>query len=403
MGGVAVPHTERAYEQDGSLTDVAITYAIGAIVSPNGSQDVEIRHRVSGTSTPLTAQNREVTLFPSLNGATLEASATGDATTSSPSFAALLTIVTPAAGTYLCTFGTSGQGGAGNEGEYRVVVGGVVVPHSLRANATESSSADRDEMNGTLAVVVTPNGAEDVVLEWRRSSAPGARTAHQRTLTLTPTDAADVNEASSVATDTDSTTSDVLIDGMTITDPGQDQYLAIFTSYDFFGVIGTGDALTVYRIREGGVTVPDSDRENAHEESIDSTNMNVQAGARVAVPNATSDLEMFWQGSSTDTRSIFQRTFIAIRLRPFLRPQHLVRKAFGTPRSRSGPLVVKLAPMPPTPEPATLPGFMVVTGINRFPRQRQQGWSQRIPNAGIFIITPLPGVSTGFVGEKFLK
>jgi len=403
VGGVAVPHTERAYEQDGSLTDAAITYAIGAIVSPNGSQDVEIRHRVSATDTPFVAQNREMTLFPSLNAAPIEVSATGDATISSPTFATLMTATTPPAGTYLCTFGTSGQGPSANEVEFQVLVGGVLVAHSLRANETESSVADRDEMNGTLAVVVTPNGAEDVVVEWRRSAGAGTRTIHQRTLTLTPTETVDVKEASSVAADSDSGTSDVLIDGMTITDPGQDEYLVIFTSYDFYGVIGTDDANTTYRIREDGTTVPDSDRRHDHEESIDSVNLNVQAGAKVTVTSATSDLEMFWQNVTTETRTIFERTFVAIRLRPFLRPQHMVRQAFGTPVPRPGPYVFRAAPVPPTPPPVTMPGFMVNMGIERFPRTRQQGWSARAPANGVFSLTPLPGVATGFVGTKFLR
>ena len=404
VGGVLIPHTERRYGQDASITDAAFTYVIGAIVSPNGSQDVEIRHRTSLAANPLVAQNRELTLFPSLNAAPIEVTATGDATTSSPSFAALLTATTPANGTYLCTFGTSGQGPTNNEAEYRVVVGGVVIAHSLRTQGpVNSSAADDDECQGNLAVVVTPDGTEDVVIEWRRSGAPGTRTVHERTLTLTPTESVDVKEASSVADDSDSTTSDVLIDGMTITDPGQEQYLVMFTGSDFYGTVGTPDAQTNYSIREGGVKVPDSDRRADHEESLDDVNMSVQAGGMVIITSGTSDLEMFWQNTSTTTRTIHERTFVAIRLRPFLRPQHMVRQAFGTPRARPGPYVFREAPVPPTPPPVTMPGFMVVMGVEKFPRSRQQGWVTQVPRAGIFSLTPSPGVSTGFVGQKFLN
>lgn len=403
VGGVLIPHTERIYEQDGSVVDAAFTYVIGAIVSPNGLQDVEIRHRVSATDTPLVAQNREMTLFPSLNAAPIEVSATGDATTSSPSFAALMTATTPANGTYLCTFGTSGQGGGGNGVEFRVVVGGVVVAHSLRSTDTNSSAADRDEALGALGVVVTPDGTEDVVIEWRRSSAPGTRTIHQRTLTLTPTEPVDVVEASSVADDSDSTTSDVLIDGMTIANPGTDTYLVLFTSYDFYGTIGTFDSQTSYSVREDGVRVPDSERRNDHEESLANINMNVQAGGRVVVTSGSADLEMFWQNSTTTTRTIHERSFVAIRLKPFLRPKYLVRQAFGTPRARPGPYQFRAAPVPPTPPALTMPGFMVVMGVEKFPRSRQQGWVTHAPRAGMFSLTPLPGVSTGFVGQKFLQ
>ncbi len=404
VGGVLVPHTARHYEQDGSMTDSAITYVIGAIVSPTGAQDVEIRHVTSTGATPFVAQNREVTLLPSLNAAPIEVSATGDTTTASATFATLMTATTPPAGTYLCTFGTSGQGPGTNEVEFQVLVGGVLVAHSLRLNETESSVGDRDEMNGNLAVVVTPNGAEDVVIEWRRTGA-GTRTIHERTLTLTPSDAADVKEASSVSDDSTSSSADILVGGMTITDPGQDEYLVLFTASDFFGTIGTGDAEVTYSIREAGVRVTDSERRNDHEESIDSVNLPVQAGARVAVTSPTADLEMFWQNvASGQPRIVRERTFVAIRLRPFLRPSHFVRQAFGTPRAHPPAYLFRAAPVPPTPPPLTMPGFMVVMGVERFPRSRQKGWTTHAPrNGGLFSLTPLPGVSTGFVGLKFLN
>ena len=403
VGGVLVPHTERSYEQDASLTDAAITYAIGAIVSPNGAQDVEIRHRASSILTARAAQNRELTLLPALV-APIEVSATGDAATTSTSFAALMTATTPRAGTYVCTFGTSGKGPSTNEVEFRVTVGGVEVAHSIRATESEVSVADRDECLGTLAVVVTPDGTEDVVIEWRLTAAVGTRSIHQRTMTLTPTDPIDVNEASSVADDSESSTAPVLIDGMTITDPGAADYLVLFTSYDFYGVIGTDDAQTGYTMRENGVQVPDSVRRHDHEESIDSVNMNVQAGGRVTATSGN-DIEMFWQNATTTTRTIHQRTLVAIRERPpFLRPQYLVRQAFGAPRAQPGPYLFRATPVGPAPPPpVTMPGFMVVMGVERFPRTREQGWTAQAPRGGVFSVTPLPGVSTGFVGTKFLN
>ena len=314
VGGVLVPHTERSYEQDASITNTHLVYAIGAIVSPNGSQDVEIRHRVNDAANPLVALKREMTLFPSADQ--IEVSATGDATISSTTFAALLTATTPANGTYLCTFGTSGQGPAANEVEFRVVVGGVVVAHSLRHTETESSNDNRDEALGTLGVVVTPDGTEDVVIEWRRPSNPptGTRTIHQRTLTLTPIPADFIKEASSVSDDTTSSTADLLITGMTITDPGVADWLVLFTGADFFGNIGTGDAEVTYSIRNAGVRVTDSERIHEHEESLDNVDLIVNAGGRVTVAGATDDLEMFWQNTSTGVpRTIHERTFVAIR------------------------------------------------------------------------------------------
>jgi hypothetical protein len=46
---------------------------------------------------------------------------------------------------------------------------------------------------------------------------------------------------------------------------------------------------------------------------------------------------------------------------------------------------------------------MVVMGIERFPRSRASAYTARAPGNGVFSLTPLPGVATGFVGTKFLR
>ena len=171
-------------------------------------------------------------------------------------------------------------------------------------------------------------------------------------------------------------------------------------------MIGTGDAETFYTIHENGAIVVGTGRFHDHEGSLDSVNMNVQAGGRVTVTSATSDLEMFWENpGGTATRTIHHRTMVAIREARPLHPRQLVRQAFGTPRARPGAYAFLAAPVlpPAVGPPVTHTGFMVVMGVERFPRTRQQGWSAHAPGAGMFSLTPLPGVATGFVGTRFLR
>ena len=311
VGGSIVDHSVRQYDEDTSVDNCFLTYMLSCKVSPNGGQAVEIRHRAASGSSPQVAQGRELNLFP-ISGTDVEVSATGNATLSTGTWTALLTATTPAAGAYACAFSTSGEGPSANELGFRITVGGTVVPHSVRQEEQESSGAS-DHFSIGLVAEVNPDGTEDVVIEWSRIQGSGTIQVDERTLNLIPTAGADIFEASSVADDADSTTTDKLVDGMTITDPGADDYLVMFTAFNFFPSISNNQAEVSWSIETGGTKVTDITRIKEHEGSLDNVNMMHFGGGRVT-HGAGDDLTTFWQGSSSmRTRTCHERTMVALR------------------------------------------------------------------------------------------
>ena len=314
VGGSIISHTEREYDEDTSVDNVDLTYLISAIVDPNGSQAVEIRHRASASASPLIAKSRELTLFPiPAAGTELEATATANDTIASSTWATLnsMTFINPAADDYYLAFNTSHEGPSTNEGGFRVTVGGTAIAHTTRRQEQEESLPDT---RAPMAIFckVSPNGSQNVEIEFSRISGSGTLTVGQRTLALIPVDGGDIFEASGTADDSNSGTSDVAIDDMLITDPGAADYIEAFTTSVFLGNI-TSDTETIYRLREAGSTVTDSDRRNDREASIDNVNMFAGAGGRVTVSSGTSDLQQFWQSNKTFTATARERTLVAMR------------------------------------------------------------------------------------------
>jgi hypothetical protein len=133
-------------------------------------------------------------------------------------------------------------------------------------------------------------------------------------MNLIPMATGDIFEASGTANDTDSTTTDKLLDDMTITDPGADDYLTMFSMSIAWGSLGSADlGRATLSVHEGGAVVTDSERDNEVEDSLDNAFWVAYCGGRVTVGGSTDDLEIFWQGSSTSTRTGRERTFVAIR------------------------------------------------------------------------------------------
>ncbi len=312
VGGSVVDHSERNYDENTSVDTALIPMVLSCKVSPNGSQAVEVRYRTANAASPVILKKRELNLFPII-GTDVEVSSTGDKTFtgSNDVYTAVLTATTPPAGDYLLTFSTSAQGPTGSEIAFKVTVGGSDITHTIRKQTQESSWFASD-FPFFIACKVSPNGSQDVVVEWTRTAGSGTLTAHEMTMNLIPTAAGDIFEASGTANDTDSTQDDVLIDDMTITDPGADDYLVLFSSYSFRAT--ASDDWSIFTIRTAGVRVTDSERLMEHEESIDATEIPVMASYRVTVEGATDDLEMYWEGRGTATERIIRhRTLVAIR------------------------------------------------------------------------------------------
>jgi hypothetical protein len=312
VGSTQVTHSFREYLEDTSIDAATVTMVLTCMVSPNGSENVEIRHSAASSSTPLIAQRREMCLFPKpTSGTNYEETATGDDTTSATDWPTLGSMSrTPVSGKYLLTFSANCVGPSGATLGFRVEVGGTPLQHTERLQEMESSRVG--EIPILIACEVNPNGSQVVEIAWTRTAGSGTITCHERVMTLTPIASGDIVEATGTTDDSDSTTNDVLIDDMTITDPGDDTWLMFFSASDFMGTIG--DNLTkTYRMKSGGTTVTDSDRKNDHEGSLDDTDLGAFAGGRVTVASSTDDLQMYWQGSSTDTRTVHDRTFVGIR------------------------------------------------------------------------------------------
>lgn len=315
VGGTVVDHSERDYQEDTSVDNCQLPMVLSCKVSPNGSQAVEVRHRTTNALTPLICQKRELNLFSiPAAGTDYEQSATDTITRTVATFTPIPGIaVTPVADDYLLVFSTSVAATNGESVDIKVTVGGTDVSHTLRTFFAEQSWADSD-FPMFIACKVSPNGSESVTVEWARVTGTGTATMHERTMNLVPFDAGDIFEATGTADDADSTTTDKQIDDMLITDPGADDYLVLFSAFDFYGVIDNNNAETQYSIRNGSSRVTDSERVHEHEGSIDSTDIPVMAGGKVTVASGTDDLAMWWQNvTATDTRTIKERTLVAVR------------------------------------------------------------------------------------------
>ena len=314
VGGTQIAHSQRFYDGDTSVDNASITYALTCKVSPNGSQDVEIRHTRSSSSAPCIASKREMTLFPMpASGTDYEDSATATDTVASSTYSVLDSMTrTPASGDYLAVFSSSVEGPSGAASGFRMRVGGTVQTHTLREIFYESSAPDV-RLSVMLIASITANGSQAVDIQFNRPTGAGTITVHHRTMNLIPVASADIDQASGTADDTDSTTTDKLLDDMTITDPGADDYLTMFSMTIAWGTLAADQGRVTMSVHEGGAVVTDTDRDNEVEDSLDNSYMSAYTGGRVTVGGATDDLEIFWQGASTQQRTGRERTFIAMK------------------------------------------------------------------------------------------
>lgn len=315
VNNAEIAHSRRVYFGNTSIDNASITYVLSCKVSPAGSQDVEIRHTRSTASEPCIASKRELTLFPiPVAGTDYEDSSTTNDTTTSATFSTIVGMArTPVSGTYLVAFSSSATGAIGSTvGGFRISIDGTIVAHTLREIFWESSGADQELSVGIFAEI-TVNGSQEIQVEFARQSGSGTITVGDRTMNLIPMATADIFEASGTADDTDSTTTDKLLDDMTITDPGAADYLTMWSMSVAWGTLAADQGRVTMSVHEGGVVVTDTDRDNEVEDSLDTAYWVAYTGGRVTVGGPTDDLEIFWQGASTVLRTGRERTFVAIR------------------------------------------------------------------------------------------
>lgn len=313
VGGTIVDHSERQYQGTSSLNDMYFGLTTSAYISPNGSQVVEVRYYIT-TGASFDATKRELNLFPALN-TNYQDTDTVDDTIASGTWATLDTMTrTPANGDYLLVFTASATMSAvGDTVNFRLSVGGTPVAHTERLMFMESS-ADPSIYNVMLTASISPNGSQVVEIEWARSTGTGTQTCFERNMILIEMPSADIKQAQGTATDTDSSSgSDVAIDDMLLTDPGDNDWLVLFSSSDYYPSVGAPFGVTTYKIYEGGAEDTNLTRIFEHEDSLDNTTMSLYLSGRVTLGLSTDDIQAYWNGNSTLLREIYERTLNAIR------------------------------------------------------------------------------------------
>lgn len=313
IDGTIVAHTERNHQEESSYDADRTTVVLNATISPAGSVDVEIRHAAASSSNPQTAFRRELTLFPiPAAGTDYQQIGTSNQDSTSTSWVTLNNMsVTPVANDYLLVFGCEYETSGDDPVAFRVEVAGTPIAHTVRQMVNDGSAANAPR-SMLIACEVNPNGSQVVEIAWQNVSGSGTVSVNERSMQLIPVDSADIVEASGTANDSRSTTGEILIDDMTIADPGDNDWLVLFSSWDTIGTIGNL-IQTTYMIYEGGAKVTDSDRRNDHEGSMDGKELPVAAGGRVTIGGATDDLQAYWDVDASDTWTLHERTLVAIR------------------------------------------------------------------------------------------
>jgi hypothetical protein len=292
VGGAIVQHTERRIDIEGSIAAAGVftVVCVAAQVTPTAGQAVEARYRRTTGTTASTMKSRTLTLFPKASADFSQGTSTADQTISS----ATDTLLT---GTNL----TPG-----------VYVNSVQVAHTERIlNAEASISAALGAMTGLIACKVTPTAGQVVEVRARRDGATNW-TVHERTLTLMKVADADIKEASQTADEADVGTADELLVGMTITDPGVADWLAIFSTSQGYGTIAASESAT-FSLYNAGARDTNTERIQTQESSIDVANYYGFTHGKLTVAGATDDVELRWKGSSATSRTAHERTLVMVK------------------------------------------------------------------------------------------
>ncbi len=311
VDGTIVDHSERQIQDNSSLNDMYIGVVTSAYVSPGAAEVVEVQYIIDGGSMAVT--NRELNLFPAPGTNYQDGDIVND--TIAGTWTTLDTMTrTPASGTYLLLFTASAQPPSATETiGFRLSVGGSPVVHTERQMFLESSAAPASYCV-MIAAMISPNGSQVVEIEWARVTGSGTQTCYERNMIMIGIPSADIKQALGTADDTDSTSgSDVPIDDMTITDPGDNDWLVFFSSSDYYGSLSSGEGMTTYKIYEGGAEDTNLTRIFEHEDSIDYARMTLFTTGRITLGLSTDDILAYWQANSTVQRTVYERSLVIIR------------------------------------------------------------------------------------------
>ena len=308
VDGVPQSVSYREIQDNSSLPNMTISVCTHAYVQPGAAEVVDIKYQVDGGS--MTGYSREIVLLPAPGTNYNDTDVAED--TIAGSWTTLDTMIrTPVSGNYLLVFTTYCRSASNEVVGFRVNVDGSAVPHTERRSMIEDSGVPTTYCI-MIACEVNVNGSQVVKIDWARISGSGSQSCYERGMTLIGKAAAQILEVTGTVTDNDTTTTDKQIDDMLIADPGEYDFLVIFSAYQYLGTLGAPGSGPLYSIREGGIEVASTQREFFHEDSLDNVYMSVFCAGKITVTPGTDDLQIYWKGSSTDSRDIFTRTMLAV-------------------------------------------------------------------------------------------
>lgn len=236
-----------------------------------------------------------------------QVTATGTDTTTSATYALLSGMtITPGAGDYIVSF--TSYCGCTSESNifFQVFVNGVAVAHTERYFFHESSiiGAGTYEAAQIYAYLPSVGNSEAVEIRWNRDTAGTASCLH-RTMTLEEVDSTDVQQATATADTTTTSTTDVLMDSMTLSAASSGSHIAYFST-SMWGDSGADMRISFY---VNGVQQAHTERRQFQESSIIDTAfmMGMVAGIEAG---ANDTVDVRWRTTATDDANAAERTLV---------------------------------------------------------------------------------------------
>jgi hypothetical protein len=186
VDNLEVPHTERSQYQESSIASTEFIFFIAAKVNLNGSQDIDVRFKNTGTAGNIEAYERTFTIVKFDSGDIFQATSTSDSTVSNTGSKVLIDsmTLTPGSGEYLAIFSSSIYYGAGNNVNtlFSIYENTSEITYSERRPMHESSERPSDQPV-VAHTVVNVGDSQDVEVRWTSTLAEN-RTIYERTLIL---------------------------------------------------------------------------------------------------------------------------------------------------------------------------------------------------------------------------
>ncbi len=324
LGGSIVQVTERKFRVENSLSDISTEYhlAISYHISPNGSQDVEIRWKYTSASGTATIRARSMVLVPGTSGDFKQVGLTAPDTVSSSTYVVMTgtELIDPGVGTYVVAFTASVRSDTSeNDGkvQFAIFVAGDTLNHTQRIGGNENSwGPDAYSGISIYCKAVTTSSTDDIEVKWQVKQSAGAATytVEDRVFVALKVATGDIFEATATSNATSTSNSDELINSMTLT-PGAGPWLGMFSMSTHHGTIGGGDIDVEYSFYVNDVRVVDTAREQDHDQSFDSDTQWNAVTTGLVEPTAGQTVKAEWKSDRDpgETRTGGPRTMVLFR------------------------------------------------------------------------------------------